>query len=194
MTETIIKSAEKLNSTDRLEVKYKVNRTLFLAKLLDDSLKELTEEKAITDEVKIQGKLLKDNVERYVEGVVSLYGAPTVEWLERQFETDKLKQTLPLIITTMAKVQGEVPEMIYHEVANLFHHLVGYAKRGRRLDYEKYALLLQFIVDEMDAELSKGTVALSVVDSPSAKSGRALAFNLCSPKSNFKEEVSFGSV
>lgn len=190
MSNTIIKSKQKLSPNDRLETKYKVTRSLFLAKLLEDSLIDLGQNYAITEEVKLQAKMLEDTANRYIEGVVPLCGEPTSGWLERQFQTEKFKQDLPTIMTTMSKVQGEVPEMIYKEVANLFYHLIGYSTKGKKLDYEKYALLFQFMTDEMDAELSKGITALSVAESSTGQ--KFIVFNLCKPVSNFKEEVSYG--
>lgn len=180
MGDTLTQS-RKLSSEDKLKVKQIVTRALFFGQVLEIAATELSHTLEVTREVNAATLVMRNDLEKWAEILTKSIGSDTEAWLEKKFQNPTFKQTLPHLITTVSKVKGDTAEMIYNEVSQMFHKLVGFKGTTRKLDYEKYKLLLQFISQEMDAELSGGETSLTVNEG-------TLIFKIKQPESKFTEE------
>ncbi len=180
MGDTLTQS-RKLSSEDKLEVKQIVTRALFFGQVLELSAIDLNHNLNLNPAVRAATLVMRNDLEKWATVLCESLGEATEAWLDKKFENQSFKQSLPLVITTMAKLKGDTAEMIYNEVSQLFHKLVGFKGIAKKLEFEKYKLLLQFISQEMDAELSGGETSLTVNEGE-------LIFKIKQPESKFKEE------
>ncbi len=180
MGDTLTQS-RKLSSEDKLEVKQTVTRALFFGQVLEMAATDVCHALEVVPEVSDATLIMRNDLEKWAEVLTKAVGSDTEAWLDKKFANPTFKQTLPHLITTVSKLRGDTAEMIYNEVSQLFHKLIGFKGTARKLDYEKYKLLLQFISQEMDAELSGGETSLTVNEGE-------LIFKIRQPESKFTEE------
>jgi hypothetical protein len=180
MGDTLTQS-RKLSSTDKLEVKQTVTRALFFGQVLEMAAIEVGHTFPFESPISAATLVMRNDLEKWADVLTQAVGSDTEAWLEKKFDNPAFKQTLPHLITTVSKLKGETSEMLYNEVSQLLHKLVSFKGRAMKLNFEKYKLLLQFISQEMDAELSGGETSLTVNEGE-------LIFKIRQPESKFKEE------
>lgn len=84
-------------------------------------------------------------------------------------------QSLPFIYKELCKVERGTPELIFTQLHTMVEKLIAYKARGKKLDENKYKLLLEYIEAEIDADLTGGVSAVSC-------DGTTIAFKLVLPE------------
>lgn len=113
--------------------------------------------------------------------LIPLLPQTTQQWVLSELTKDKLA-TLPAALKSYARVRPGAHEVLYSEFHSLIEYLTEQYKNSRLLDPTKYQLFIKYVRQEVEAELTRGTTALSVVDG-------CLVFNLAQP---VKGEVPHG--
>lgn len=181
MGETLTQS-RKLSSEIKLEVKQIVTQALFFNELLDLSAIKIMHSEHIKKELREATFALRHYMDNWALLMLEHVGQSTELWIDKKIQSEVFKQALPAFIGTVAKLKGRTAELIYTETAQLVNKVVEFKGRTVSLNHEKYELLLKFIAQEMDAELSGGSTSLEVQDG-------ALIFKIQPQKSNFQEGV-----
>jgi hypothetical protein len=107
--------------------------------------------------------------------LIPLLPAQTQQWVMKEVQKDKM-DLLPLTLKNHIKVGEGVHGLLYEQLTKLLDYLAENKKRVKFLDYEKYRLLLKFITDEAEADLTNGTSALTHADG-------SIVFKLVKPTS-----------
>jgi len=95
--------------------------------------------------------------------LVPLIPPQTQQWVMKEISKEKLN-TLPVALKNHIRTGDGAHEKLYSQLHELLAYLGDNKKRARLLDEEKYRLLLKFIQQELEADLTNGEPALAVAD------------------------------
>lgn len=87
----------------------------------------------------------------------------TQQWVMREIGKDKL-EVLPHVIKQHIEVLPGLPAYLYKELSLLLDFMHTFNSKMKKVDSEKYRLLMEFIRRELAAEVTRGTTCLSHSD------------------------------
>lgn len=116
--------------------------------------------------------------------LIPLIPVQTQQWIMKEIQKEKLN-TLSVALKNHIRTGDGAHEKLYEELHALLQYLGENKKRAKRLDEEKYELLLKFIQQELEADLTNGDNALSVSDG-------SIVFKLQKPTPGVKPDLNHG--
>lgn len=112
--------------------------------------------------------------------LVPLLPPQTQQWVMKELQKDKLK-VLPIALKNHIKAGEGTHEMLYTEINNLLDYLSHNKRRTKKLNYEKYTAIFNYLKQEIEAELTNGTTGIDVHEG-------SILFKLVAPTAGRKKE------